>query len=113
MIGLIFPVPLVAFFRNDPAVIEVGVAALRWQMATLALVPFVMYTNMTLQTTRHPWEANIMAMSRNGLFFIPAILILPLFLGLKGVEMAQAVADVLSALLAVIVITRFFKKLPK
>jgi putative MATE family efflux protein len=113
VIGLIFPVPLVAFFRNDPAVIEVGVAALRWQMATLALVPFVMYTNMTLQTTRHPWEANIMAMSRNGLFFIPAILILPLFLGLKGVEMAQAVADVLSALLAVIVITRFFKKLPK
>lgn len=110
--GFIFSEALVGFFRNDPEVIAVGSAALRWQMGTLALVPFVMYTNMTLQTTRHPWEANIMAMSRNGLFFIPAILILPLLLGLQGVEMAQAVADVLSAGLAAIVITRFFKKLP-
>ncbi|MBR0533086.1 MAG: MATE family efflux transporter [Bacteroidales bacterium] len=112
LVGIFFSEPLVGFFRNDPAVIEVGSAALRWQMATLALVPFVMYTNMMLQTTRHPWEANIMAMSRNGLFFIPAILILPLLLGLQGVEMAQAVADVLSAILAAIVITRFFRKLP-
>lgn len=112
-LGLAFPEALVGFFRNDPKVIEVGAAALRWQMATLPLVPLVMYTNMTLQTTRHPWEANLMAMSRNGIFFIPVILILPRILGLAGVEMAQAVADVMATVLAIIVITRFFRKLPK
>lgn len=112
-LGLIFPEAMVGFFRNDPKVIEVGAAALRWQMVTLPLVPLVMYTNMILQTTRHPWEANIMAMSRNGLFFIPIILILPRLLGLSGVEMAQAVADAMSAILAAIVIVRFFRKLPK
>ena len=112
-LGLIFPEAMVGFFRNDPKVIEVGAAALRWQMVTLPLVPLVMYTNMILQTTRHPWEANIMAMSRNGLFFIPIILILPHLLGLSGVEMAQAVADAMSAILAAIVIVRFFRKLPK
>ena len=111
--GLIFPEAMVEFFRNDPKVIEVGAAAMRWQMVTLPLVPLVKYTNMILQTTRHPWEANIMAMSRNGLFFIPIILILPRLLGLQGVEMAQAVADAMSAILAVIVIVRFFRKLPK
>ena len=111
-VGLIFPEAMVGFFRNDPKVIEVGAAALRWQMITLPLVPLVMYTNMTLQTTRHPWEANIMAMSRNGLFFIPVILILPRILGLQGVEMAQAVADAMSAVLAILVIIRFFRKLP-
>ncbi len=112
-IGLLFPETLVGFFRHDPKVIEVGAATLRWQCLSLPLVPLVMYTNMILQTTRHPLQANIMAMSRNGLFFIPVILILPRILGLHGVEMAQTVADVMSAILAVIVILRFFRKLPK
>jgi putative MATE family efflux protein len=111
--GLLFPEALVGFFRDDAKVIEVGAAALRWQCLSLPLVPFVMYTNMTLQTTRHPLQANIMAMSRNGLFFIPVILILPRILGLQGVEMAQTVADVMAAILAAIVIMRFFRKLPK
>jgi Na+-driven multidrug efflux pump len=109
----LFPEALVGFFRDDAKVIEVGAAALRWQCLSLPLVPFVMYTNMTLQTTRHPLQANIMAMSRNGLFFIPVILILPRILGLQGVEMAQTVADVMAAILAAIVIMRFFRKLPK
>ena len=111
--GLLFPEALVGFFRDDAKVIEVGAAALRWQCLSLPLVPFVMYTNMTLQTTRHPIQANIMAMSRNGLFFIPVILILPRLLGLQGVEMAQTVADVMAAILAAFVILRFFRKLPK
>jgi Na+-driven multidrug efflux pump len=111
--GLLFPEALVGFFRDDAKVIEVGAAALRWQCLSLPLVPFVMYTNMTLQTTRHPLQANIMAMSRNGLFFIPVILILPRLLGLQGVEMAQTVADVMAAILAAVVILRFFRKLPK
>ena len=34
--------------------------------------------------------------ARNGIFFIPMILLLPMFFGLTGVEFAQAVADVLS-----------------
>ena len=35
-------------------------------------------------------------MGRQGIFFVPAVLLLPQFLGLQGVEMTQAVADVLT-----------------
>ena len=43
----------------------------------------------------HPLKA-----ARQGLFFIPCILILPHLIGIRGVEMTQAIADILSFLLA-------------
>lgn len=101
LLGFLFSADIIAVFRHDPAVIAVGRVALRWQLVTLPLGAVVMYTNMMMQTIRKPWQANILAASRNGLFFIPLIIILPHFLGLQGVEMCQACADFLSFLLAV------------
>ena len=45
--------------------------------------------------------ASVLAAARSGIFFIPAILILPQFLGLLGVQMSQAVADVCSLILTI------------
>lgn len=101
VLGFVWSAEIVAVFRHDPAVVAVGSVALRWQLVTLPLGAVVMYTNMMMQTIRKPWQANILAASRNGLFFIPLIIILPRFLGLQGVEMCQACADFLSFLLAV------------
>ena len=39
-------------------------------------------------------------MGRQGIFFIPTIMILPLFIGFQGVEMTQAIADACTFLLA-------------
>ncbi len=87
---------VVAFFRDDPDVVKVGVIALRCQAAALPLMGFTVMTNMMLQSMGKGVKASITASARNGLFFIPAILILPRIFGLLGVETAQAVADVLS-----------------
>ena len=111
MLGFLFSADIIAVFRHDPAVIAVGRVALRWQLVTLPLGAVVMYTNMMMQTIRKPWQANILAASRNGLFFIPLIIILPRFLGLQGVEMCQACADFLSFLLAVPIAVHGFKML--
>ena len=109
--GFLFSSDIIAVFRHDPAVIEVGRVALRWQLVTLPLGAVVMYTNMMMQTIRKPWQANVLAASRNGLFFIPLIIILTHFLGLTGVEMCQACADFLSFLLAVPIAVHGFKML--
>ena len=50
---------------------------------------------------RMTFPATLLSICRNGLFFLPAILLLPLWLGLGGVQMAQAVADALTFVLAV------------
>ena len=101
VIGYIYAPEIVEWFRKgDPEVTAVGTQALRWQLITLPLGTWVILCNMLLQTIRRPVRAVLLASARQGLFFIPAILILPCFLGLQGVEMSQAVADLCSFLFA-------------
>lgn len=102
IVGYIYAPEIVSWFRKEDAiVIEIGARALRWQLITLPLGTWVILCNMLLQTIRKPVRAVILSSSRQGLFFIPLILILPYFLGLQGVEMCQATADLFSFLLAI------------
>ncbi len=78
-----------------------GSVALRWQAAVLPLLAFSILTNMMLQATGKGIKSSITSSARNGIFFIPLILILPRFFGLLGVEMTQAWADILTFLLCV------------
>ena len=91
-----FAPQIIAFFRNDPEVIAVGKVALRWQAVALPLLACIVITNMMLQSMGKGVKASITASARSGIFFIPLILILPRIFGLSGVEMTQAVADILS-----------------
>lgn len=100
-------------FRNDPDVIAVGKVALRWQVSFLPLHPLIVGTNMLMQSTRHVKQATFLSMNRQGVYFIPAIIILPLCFGLFGIEIAQAVADFLSTLTAIPYLIWFFRKLDK
>lgn len=100
--GMGFAEEIVSLFRKgDPDVIAVGAAALRWQFITFPLGSWIVVSNMMLQTIRKPVKATIISSARQGLFFIPLIFILPYYLGLRGVEMCQAVADLLTFLLAI------------
>ena len=102
VLGYIFAPEIVELFRKgDPMVTQVGTNALRWQLISLPLSAWIMLCNMMLQTIRRPIPATILAASRQGLFFIPFIWLLPIWFGLQGVEMSQAWADVCSALLAI------------
>ena len=112
-IGFIFAEPIISEFSDDAAVIEVGTAAFRWQLATYPLIATIILTNMLSQTTRKPIRANIVAASRSGLFFIPAVYILPVFFGLQGVEMSQAVSDLCAFLLSVPLAWSVFRDLKR
>ena len=61
----------------------------------------IVMTNMMFQSMGKGLQASLTSSMRNGIFFIPLILILPRLLGLFGVEITQAWADVLAFLLAV------------
>lgn len=101
VLGAIFAPEIVAFFRNDPQVIATGSAALRFQCLTFTLSAWVVMSNMMLQTTGDTVPATLLAMARQGIFFIPSVILLPHFLGLLGILMSQPVADVLSLALAI------------
>ena len=94
-----FAPQIIGIFRDDEAVIEVGKIALRCQAAVLPLDGCVVISNMMLQSIGKGLKASITSSARNGIFFIPLILILPRIFGLFGVEITQACADVLSLVL--------------
>ena len=97
----IFAPQIVGWFRNDPEVIAVGRVALRCQAAVLPLMGTITMTNMMLQSTGKGFKASVTASARNGIFFIPLILILPRLFGLTGVEITQSCADILAFALSV------------
>lgn len=109
--GYIFSEEIISMFRDDPAVIGIGIDALRWQLASLPLCGLSMYSNMMLQTAGMTVRANVLAASRRGIFFIPLILILPHFFGLTGVEACQAAADVCTFLLTLPILTYTLREL--
>lgn len=111
--GSIYAGPIVRIFRNDKTVVEIGARALRWQLLAYPLNAFSTISNMLTQTCRYPWRANLLASSRRGLFFIPAVMLLPLWLGLTGAEIAQCVSDVLGILLTIPIMAYTLKDMEK
>ena len=103
---------LVKLFRNDPEVIEIGTKGLRYACVVMVLQPVTVLSNMTLQSTGKSLSASLLAMMRSGVFFIPILLLLNQMIGLKGIEVAQPIADVFTAVVSIPFIAVFFKQLP-
>ena len=101
VLGFAFAGPLVALFRNDPEVIRVGTLALRMQCVTFPLMAWIIPSNMLLQTIGKTFKASVVSLARQGLCFVPFILLLPRFYGILGIQLSQPIADVLSLLIAV------------
>ncbi len=100
-LGFCFAPNLVALFRNDPEVVACGALALRLQCITFPLQSWVVMSNMMEQSISRTVPATFLAAARQGIFFIPAVLILPMFFDLLGIQMSQAVADGLTFACAV------------
>ena len=97
----VFAPDVIRIFRSeDEELVKIGTLVLRWQCLSFPLIGVSTVTNMMYQTTRKTLMATVLSMGRQGIFFIPTIIILPHFIGLQGVEMTQAVADALTFLLA-------------
>lgn len=110
-LGIVFAPQLIAVFRDDPEVVGIGSAALRFQCVTLCLSGWIVMSNMMLQTIGKTAGATFLAMSRQGVFFIPLVYFLSMRLGLLGVELTQAAADLLTLAFAVPVQMRALREL--
>lgn len=109
--GLFWADGIIKIFRNDPAVIACGVFALRCQCVALFFQPLNVGTNMMFQSIGKSGIATFLSALRSGMCFIPLILILPYFVGITGVQISQAIADVLTCVISIPFLVPFLKKL--
>lgn len=99
------------FVSDDPKVLEIGTIALRAQALSMPLIPIGTVANMTFQSVGKAWTATVMSSMRQGIFYIPLVIILPRMLGLWGVVSTQAAADVFTALSCAPFLWSFYKKI--
>ena len=102
---------LILLFRDDPAVTAVALPAFHYQCLAMLLHPIIVVANMTFQSVGASGRATFLACCRQGVFFIPLILILPRTHGLFGVEICQLIADVLTFLVSLPFLIAFLQQL--
>ena len=111
IIFIFAPQILRAFRRDDAQVIALGAYALRAQCLVMPFCGITTTANMALQSTGQSGRATFLALCRQGVFFLPLILILPRFTGVLGVQLAQPLADVCTLLASIPFLMAFLRRL--
>lgn len=101
---------IVYAFQKSPAVMEVGVLPLRAACVGAMFLPLSIPVNMLYQSTRQVKVSTFLSMMRNGLMFIPTLLITTHFWGLLGVQISQPVADMFTGIVAIPFVISFLRK---
>lgn len=99
------------FTREDMEMIRIGAAALRANGLSFTLFGFYTVYSFLFLVMGRAKEGCILGACRQGLCFVPVILILPAFWGLNGILYAQPMADVLSAAVTVFMAVQLHREL--
>ncbi|MEG0825494.1 MAG: MATE family efflux transporter [Oscillospiraceae bacterium] len=88
--------PLILLFNQNPAVVEYGAKLLISQVALYPAFGLCYMMTITFQTIGASKFGLFLSTIRQGLFYLPCILLLPRFWGVSGIYFAQPIADVLT-----------------
>mgnify|MGYP000541520954 FL=1 len=110
--AVIFSEGIVSLFtKGDMEMIRVGQIALRANGLSFMLFGFYTVYSFLFLVMGKATEGCILGACRQGICFVPVILILPGLLGLNGILYAQPIADVLSAVVTVFMAVHLHKEL--
>ena len=104
----------VGLFTSDTELTELSVNGLRIMMAAMPIVGYQMIVTNFFQSIGKAKISIFLSLSRQLLFLVPLIGVLPLFFGVNGVWVAMPISDSFSALFALVMMVRYmrmFKKL--
>ena len=104
-----FAPQLVRIFMSDPSVVENGALMLRLQLAGMVFMGIVLISTCTFQSAGQAVGAFLLSVSRQGVIFAIVLNVALRVAGYQGVLASQAVSDLLTALLAVVLVVRWWK----
>lgn len=114
LIVQIFPTQIIELFVGEDGskeLLNIAVPGIRILLSMLPFLGIQIVSTSYFQAIGRPKEAILLSMSRQVLILIPALLILPRIFGLIGIWISGALADLLSSVIAIILIIRSIKKL--
>ena len=107
---MIFPEAITRMFTSNMSVISQTPNDMRWVFAATPIIAIQLIGAAYFQAIGKAIPALLLTLLRQGLFFIPLILILPKFYGEMGVWMSFPVSDLLSTLVTAYFLNREVRK---
>ncbi|REE08382.1 putative MATE family efflux protein [Winogradskyella pacifica] len=105
-IGLMFfPETITKWFTSDPDVIRITPNNMRWAFAAVPILALQLIGAAYFQAVGKALPALLLTLTRQAIFFIPLMYILPVYFGELGIWIAFPISDVLSTL-----VTGYFLK---
>ena len=111
LVGEIFPWHLARAFNPDKTLIALTIQGMRIVLITFPIVGSQIVVSSFFQAIGMPKVAIFLSLSRQMIFLIPALFIVPYFFGLQGVWFACPLADTLAFILTMTVLYHHYKKI--
>ena len=111
LISEAIPNTAVSIFTNDPELKEIAAKGLRMMNIVFPLVGFQMISTNLFQCLGMVNKSILLSLSRQLLFLVPCIYLLPIWTGVKGVWLSFPVSDTLSVILTTILMVSLIRKL--
>jgi len=110
LVLMIFPEEITKVFTSDADVIRETPAAMRWVFLATPIIAIQLIGAAYFQGIGKAKTGLILALLRQGILFVPLILILPLFFGEMGAWISFPISDFLATIITGIVLIREVKK---
>ena len=111
VVAQFFSEPCVRLFTTDSQLIVYSERGLRIMMAAFLIVGYQMVVTNFFQSIGKAKVSIFLSLSRQMIFLLPLIFILPPVFGVDGVWWAMPVSDTISALVTLVMMVRYMRKL--
>ncbi|MDR2388369.1 MAG: MATE family efflux transporter [Tannerellaceae bacterium] len=113
LICQLFPAPIVRLFTSDAELIRISVEGLHIVFAVFPLVGFQMVATNFFLSVGMAREAIFLSLTRQLLFMLPCLVVLPRFFGIWGVWSSPPLSDLLASILTAAMLFRQFRRFKK
>lgn len=109
VVGQLIPRTVVSAFTSDPDLIEKAAQGVRIIVLAFPVIGINLVTSNFFQSIGKPKRSIFLSLSRQLIFLTPLLYILPIFMGEKGVWWSFAISDIISTVVACLLLYQFFK----
>lgn len=110
LVAEFIPGPCTRLFTTDPELIRLSVNGMRIMMAAFVLVGSQMVITNFFQSIGKAKISMFLSLSRQMIFLLPMLLLLPLFLGVDGIWWAMPISDTIAEIVAVVMMMTYMRK---
>ncbi len=111
LLGEIFPRAVVSAFTNDSDLTGIAISGMRIVFMFFPIIGMQMVAATFFQSIGKAGKAIFLSLTRQVLILLPLLLILPSFYGVRGVWFSMPVADLLSSITAIWLLTSQYRNL--